>query len=674
MSSIAILIYLILHMFSDIGSQQVPEHHYVLKRPFGKINATTGQSFVNLLRGDFYIDTTYILKEVLKSHRYKTLAITLPSKWGKSLNLDMMKTFLEIQVDNRGKRILPQYRSTSYKLFHNNQLREENGQIVRLYEPLYISFSNTLLRKHQGRHPVICLDFGNTNASNYRGILQEMANRIKNAYSQHEYMISALIDEIRGSGSTPSKNNTAKKLKSFMQMMHGKPNYEDLINSIWLLSRILYDHFGSKVFILLDNYEGVLLNALTNTAISEAESPLILAFFSSLMVRSFQSNDYMEKGILTGSFKMLNLIPHLNNVTEYKTTQHVMMRLYSIEEEVLMSIFHRLGLPQIRRSKVTNWYGGYHWGSNLCYSVYSPQTVMNFLSTGKVGYLKERHVEFDPVLENMFYHRTVRTYILWLLYSKPILVSQKEIRPQQFLTDFIKFKEALRNSKNPFDDLSIEPYLCAVGILAIARLHGGFGTQVRMPNHAVRMEVAEKLIHFYEKNFNLSISALNEAIENLALFMLIGDNKLEDLKYFLQTITRNEALMAEMEESKYREQEIFELFLCFIFNYFTFRITLSHDYQIESIEKVQLNKWIMFNDYSVTFIQFRMNDSSAEHVLDICKNHATTMPMFTQLPFVKFVGINFRPNGEVDICTESLNGPFEMVSNYTTKPPPIYAV
>ncbi|XP_065207848.1 uncharacterized protein LOC135836760 [Planococcus citri] len=644
---------------------------FVVNRPFGRIKGIETQNFVELLKSDFYFDKTLILKEILKPQKHKTILITLPAKWGKSSNLDMMKTFFEIEVDDYGNQITPKERSVNYRLFQKGELVLKE-KTISLKKPLLISSYDTLLNQYQGQFPVIYLNFGNLNGTSYRAIIQQVGQRIREGFARHEYMITVLNDELKKAISETRKNITETKLHGFLTIFNDQGNYEDLIKSLELLSRILYDHFGSKVFVLIDDYEGVLLNAQINEAITETEFPLILAFFSSLMVHSFQTNIYLEKCILTGTFRMLSSIPHLTDVKEYKAINHMMMKLYSIAHDDLTMLFDHLNMTTYLRTKFTNWYGGYRGGPEFSYTIYSPHSIMNFISTKKLDYYKTRHAMFDPVFESTFKYSKMRIYILWLIYGKLFLISHRQSGRRQNLEDFLDFKKVLHTTKNPFDDLAIEPYLCAAGTLTLTQILNSFGTKARIPTNAVRMEVADKLMEYYKSRFRVSSWFITRAVKNLGSYISDEEDNLQNTTVFLESLTRNQALMKDIEDSKSEEKEILQLFLSFIFNYLSFRVTLLYDFQMESIEQVQPDSWILFNDQRAAFIQVRVNATSSKHVLNIAKNYAASLSRFTCLGILKFIGVNFTPTGAVEISTESHTGSSLLESNYTTKSPAIF--
>ena len=120
--------------------------------------ATGVSSFEELIeKSTILIDKSLLIKDFMESPAH-VLLITCPKRWGKSINIDMIKTFFEIEVDQDGKRLPDKKETRSYKLFQG-QVIKNNEKTEHLDQPFNIAHDKEFIEEYQGEHPVISIDF-----------------------------------------------------------------------------------------------------------------------------------------------------------------------------------------------------------------------------------------------------------------------------------------------------------------------------------------------------------------------------------------------------------------------------------------------------------------------------------------------------------------------------------
>jgi hypothetical protein len=153
------------------------------------IGVTTFKKLVK--ESTIFIDKSLLIKEFIESPA-EVLLITCPRRWGKSINMDMIKTFLEIEVDKEGKRYTDKTKTDNYKLFQGT------SSLGNLEAPFNIALDKDFKNKYdqyQGEYPVIFVDFKSVKGTNYKEIVNEVKLAISNAFKQHESLYKYLLKQ-----------------------------------------------------------------------------------------------------------------------------------------------------------------------------------------------------------------------------------------------------------------------------------------------------------------------------------------------------------------------------------------------------------------------------------------------------------------------------------------------
>ncbi|XKL62201.1 hypothetical protein PGB90_002034 [Kerria lacca] len=198
--------------------------------------------FREILESDFFVDKTMLIKEVLCD--VKDIIVTASKKFGKSTNLSMLKLFLMIEVDESGERITksikePVRDTKNYQLF-TNPIPKLPGRKLKISEEIEI------LNKHLGKYPVIYVDFNCKTVQSLDNVVEKCKNIIHKTYLEHKYLCNSKkldVDEKYICKKWCSK--TEYKLTEVV----------DVSQSLYYLSKFLFNHFNHKCFVLVDNYD-----------------------------------------------------------------------------------------------------------------------------------------------------------------------------------------------------------------------------------------------------------------------------------------------------------------------------------------------------------------------------------------------------------------------------------
>ena len=302
------------------------------------------QSFEDIRKKDcFYIDKTDFIKDWWESADDVTL-ITRPRRFGKTLNMDMLKCFFSNQYEGRKE----------------------------LFEGLDI-WKDEKYRKLQGTYPVIFLSFADIKADNFKDTKNDLVSVINDAYKQHSYLLKS--DKL-----TEAEKNMYEQLDNYANNadINKKISNEIVCRAIKTLAGMLYKYYGKKVIIILDEYDTPMQEAYVNGYWDE-----LVAFTRSLFNLTFKTNPYLERGIMTGITRVSkeSIFSDLNNLKVVTTTSREYATSFGFTEKEVFDALDEVNMSN-EKAAVKEWYDGFTFGDVK--DIYNPWSIINYLQTGKI--------------------------------------------------------------------------------------------------------------------------------------------------------------------------------------------------------------------------------------------------------------------------------------------------
>lgn len=360
-----------------------------IKHPI-KITAT---SFKDLVRhSKVFVDKSLLVKLILEKES-TVVSMTYPKKWGKSINLDMLRRFLEIEVDRTGKRI-PLKNTWGYRFFKKGEILLDKGKAQNLKSPPLISQHTEITKEHLGQHPVVYLDLStlqHNKMANYEEFMQAFREIISKLYEKHDYMINVYQDTILNNSTLDSeKIKAGVNIETFQKHLTRRKldSNKETAKSLEFLCEILYAHFNQRVYLLIDGYDAMVQVAYFDTFhhFEPQEAKKIYDFSINFLTKSLETNKYMRNGIITGTFSLgfghshsvLNYLTNFNMLSKYKNL------FYGFTETEVNQLFAHLKLPEKTIHEAHEWYGGYKLSVYPNASVFNPWSVANFLNEKKI--------------------------------------------------------------------------------------------------------------------------------------------------------------------------------------------------------------------------------------------------------------------------------------------------
>ncbi|MCC8371837.1 MAG: AAA family ATPase, partial [Rickettsia endosymbiont of Pseudomimeciton antennatum] len=322
-----------------------------------------------LLNSDIFVDKSLMIKELLEDSGAVTL-ITRPRRWGKSLNMDMVRRFFEVEVDEHGQP-LPQEQRVNHKLFVGGEvdLGLPSGR-KKLLKQLKISEYPDLILDYQGQFPVIFITFKSVQGASYHNIEQGVKSQIRKLFQAHIYL------------SNSSKLNQSEKA-DFDQYLSNEITLEQTKQSLSILSKLLYKHYNRKPWVLIDEYDTPINRAYRYFGDSEFEFQKVLEVFRGIMNSVFkkETGDQelpVERGVVTGILRIAKaeLFSGLNNPTEYSLLDENFASSYGFTQAEVDELLSKV--PTTTNSEeIKNWYNGYNFGGEI---IYNPWSIMRCLA------------------------------------------------------------------------------------------------------------------------------------------------------------------------------------------------------------------------------------------------------------------------------------------------------
>lgn len=660
-----------------------PEFNFYGTGTFGQMNTTTSQSFMDLLRSDFYVDRSLIIKEITRTYQRDVLYLVLPSKFGKTVNLDMIRTFFGLPVDNDGNPINEIYDTPAYKLFYQGKVVLDNGQVKHLPQVLLISHRKRVLDKYLCKYPIINVNLGHINGSNLTEIIKLINDRIKNSLDQHPYIMTTLDKKLASNISDEEKALITRQREIYLRIINKKATQDDIEQSLQLVTNLVYLHFGIRPYLLVDDFEGPFLNVLINWSIGEHHTDVILSFLYKFYAHGIQWNWQMEKGFMSGAMPVLSIFKNITNYIDYRPTAHLILELYTLLHEDLLTIFKHYNVPENLQTRAIDWYGGHRWGRGYRKKIYNIRSIRQFLCTGKLDYIRERHKTYDEFFEDLLTKFVrMRFFALDRLFGEVWGHIPRLAKPINYY-HFLDIKNHLLNSstlrKFTYYNIgflteklilpeSLEPFSTGSGIIATRFILTTHFMFQRTPHNEAKMWVGEKIMQFYCKHWGLSSKLIDKAVENLAEFINDGETKGDHLIAFLKDIINNEQIMSDAD--LYQEEDLayrggFGKLINAVINYLGLRVALQYDsLNVESVDSYDgpvtsfiWHNLAIFNDKRVVFFDAHVNETATFGVSK-ARSEYGRVTAFLGHQSHKYVGISAPALGNVEILQETVDGPF----------------
>lgn len=292
--------------------------------------------FAEMIEKDFYyVDKTPMIRDLLEN-RSKVTLFTRPRRFGKTLNMSMLKYYFEDDRDRQGNR-----RDWSY-----------------LFQGLKIMDAGEPFLSHMGQYPVIYLTFKDAKRQDYETSYQQITDVIAYEFKRHDFVLDRL--------------KIAEERNMYEEIMSEKAAERDYAKSILFLSQCLETYYGKKAVVIIDEYDVPLENSFTCGFYKE-----MVNFIRALFESGLKDNTSLEFAAITGCLRISkeSIFTGLNNlnIVSIRSTNFDEYFGFKVNEvEELCRYYHM----DDKYETVKDWYNGYTFGQT---DIYNPWSVIKYI-------------------------------------------------------------------------------------------------------------------------------------------------------------------------------------------------------------------------------------------------------------------------------------------------------
>jgi hypothetical protein len=285
----------------------------------------------------FYVDKSNLVSQIIKDGT-EVMLFTRPRRFGKTLNLSMLKYFFE----------------------HKNV--EENR---KLFNDLLVAKQPETM-KEQGSKPVVFLSFRTCGADTWEKTLMLIKNMISSEVSQ-------LLPLIQ-----PDKISSTK-IETLQRLEKRQASFDELVNSLALLCEALAESCGVKPLVLIDEYDVPLRAAWLESFWKEAA-----AFMGNFFSAALKDNNFIWKAVITGCMRIAkeSIFTGVNNFNVYSVTNPLYAEYFGFTPDEVREALKVFELEN-RFPEVQDWYDGYKFGEQ---TIYNPWSVLKWLASGDLDF------------------------------------------------------------------------------------------------------------------------------------------------------------------------------------------------------------------------------------------------------------------------------------------------
>ena len=316
------------------------------------------EDFERIINEDYYyVDKTLLIEELLINRAPVTL-FTRPRRFGKTLNMSMIKYFFDVKNKEENK-----------KLFEN------------------LKISNSEYMSEQGKYPVIFISLKDLKEDTWEECIESIKDIMHKIFNEYSFLREKL--------------NVVEK-RQFDKIWEITGNERNLKTSLLDLSNYLNKYYGEKAIILIDEYDAPIINAFDKGYYNEAVN-----FFQTFYSSALKTNSSLKYGILTGITRIIKegIFSGLNNLYVNTILSRDYSEYFGLLESEVVEMLDYFDM-KYKIEEVREWYNGYIFGES---EVYNPWSIVNYIREKEIK-AYWANVSGNTLLENMLNHAGESVY------------------------------------------------------------------------------------------------------------------------------------------------------------------------------------------------------------------------------------------------------------------------
>ena len=283
--------------------------------------------------GYYYVDKTGLIADLLEKETAEVTLITRPRRFGKTMGMSMLANFFDIRKDSKA-----------------------------MFEGLEISKNAALCSEWMNQWPVLFLTFKDVDGLTFASAKEMLLNRIAAIYNDYSYLLEG----------TRVQENDRKVFERLADEVSGNPTDAMLKTSIVLLMRLMRNHYGKPVILLIDEYDVPIAKAS-----AKGYYPEMLEVIKGLMSTALKDNNALRFAVITGCLRIAkeSIFTGTNNFVSDTISSSHLNEYFGFTQADVDQILEDANCQE-HAADIKNWYDGYHFGD---LDVYCPWDVMNYL-------------------------------------------------------------------------------------------------------------------------------------------------------------------------------------------------------------------------------------------------------------------------------------------------------
>ena len=406
----------------------------------------------------YYIDKTMMIKDFLDERPMVSL-YTRPRRFGKTLNMDMLKTFFEKSDEDTS-------------IFFQDKAIWKCGEKYRSY---------------QGKYPVIFVSFKDIKFNSWEKTFEKLKETIGNEFSRHNELLN-------------SDSCSDFDKKCFRNISERRADLVSLSGAFAILSKLLYQHHGEKAIIIIDEYDIPIQQGHSKGFYDE-----VVDFMRNLFSGGLKDNPYLAYGFLTGILRVAkeSIFSGLNNLVINSILDEKYSSYFGFtrkEVEQMATYYH----AENKLKELCEWYDGYHFGNT---EIFNPWSVINYFSIGCKPRAFWQFTGSNDIISEVISNADEEIYDRL----------EKLLQGDKFLTLIdtgVIYPQIQKNPSTIYSFLLVAGYLKAEN--ATVSASGDFMCEVSLPNKEIKSvynkEVLQKLDGIVSQS---SAVAIQEALLHL---------------------------------------------------------------------------------------------------------------------------------------------------------------
>ena len=384
-----------------------------------------GESDFKMLRlkNNYYIDKTDFIKHMI-DNQSSVVLITRPRRFGKTLNMSTLRYFFDNQITDAKE----------------------------LFQGLKIMNAGEKYTSKMSSYPCIYMTLKDAGQINYEYMLMQLKTIMMDVYFDNQYLLESTF-------------MSEGERKIFNRILAASATDIDILNSVKMLSKIMYNYYQKPVMLFLDEYDVPIQSAYVEGYYDEA-----IKFFKTFFGQTFKDNPYLEKTILTGVSRVAkeSIFSGANNFKVYTVLDNEFSTDFGITEEEMDKIIEDFKVEH-DKSEIKKWYDGYKIGDQE--GIYNPWSILNYLADKKLEPYWVNTSSNDLIKMTLKNSTTVKEKIERLLKDEAIEV-------------FINQETIITGIENNEDN--IWGLLVGTGYLKVIEQHVDGTCKVEIPNFEIK--------------------------------------------------------------------------------------------------------------------------------------------------------------------------------------------